>query len=104
MTGEPGRPGRPNNPLKPQKPQTAAQRKKQVQNAAPQGNGAPPSPGQAEVNLIALRMKIEEDKKHAARARAFKVAEDRKWAIIKDERIRKRRAKEEYLREARRKG
>ena len=56
------------------------------------------------MNVIALRMKIEEDKKHAARAKAFKASEDRKWAAIKDERIRKRRAKEEHLRESRRKG
>ncbi len=56
---------------------------------------APPSPGQAEVNVIALRMKIEEDMKHAAKAKAFKAAEDRRWDIIKEERARKRRLREE---------
>jgi hypothetical protein len=55
----------------------------------------PPSPGQADVNVIALRMKIEEDMKHAAKARAFKAAEDRRWDIIKEERARKRRLREE---------
>ena len=104
MMGETRRNTRTTNRLRPQKQSNSRASKPAKPQQPAASASAPPSPGQGEVNVIALRMKIEEDKKHAARAKAFKASEDRKWAAIKDERIRKRRAKEEHLRESRRKG
>ncbi len=49
-----------------------------------------PSPGQQELNLIRLKLDIEEKQKRAAKARAFKAAEDAKWDRIKKERARKK--------------
>jgi hypothetical protein len=57
------------------------------------------SPGQQELNLLRLKLEIEEQKKQAAKERAFKAAEDIKWERIKKERARKKR-----LRESRGKG
>jgi hypothetical protein len=48
------------------------------------------SPSQQELNLIRLKLEIEEQQKRAAKARAFKAAEDAKWDRIKKERARKK--------------
>jgi len=58
-------------------------------NSSPQN-----SPGQQELNLIRLKIEIEEQQKRAAKARAFKAAEDARWERIKQERARKKRLRE----------
>jgi hypothetical protein len=60
---------------------------------ANESNNTPP-PGQQEANLIRLQMKIEEEKRQAAKERAFKAIEDAKWDRIKKERARKKRLRE----------
>jgi hypothetical protein len=52
------------------------------------------SAGQLELNLIRLKIEIEEQQKRAAKTRAFKAAENAKWERIKKERARKKRMRE----------
>ena len=52
------------------------------------------SPGQQDLNLLRLKLEIEEQMKQAAKERAFKAAEDIKWDRIKKERARKKRLRE----------
>lgn len=53
-----------------------------------------PNASQQELNLIGLKLKIEEEKKQAAKEKAFKTIEDAKWDRIKKERARKKRLRE----------